>query len=276
MRKKRVITDVGIYHIYQQANSRIIIFYDDEDRLRFLSLVAESAKTNSAIIYAYVLMDNHWHLLVNVKDLTRFVKGYLMSYVRWYNRKYSKRGNLCNGPYSSSPKNSIQSIICCICYILNNPVKAGMVNNPLKYNWSSANQYFNNDSKGSSLLSIDDMIVKIHFSNMSEFYEYLLNSQTDINDFREEKDLEMPVKYSELTERLLVILNKRSLYELSRNELIAMIKQFCGETRATYIQLASLFHVSYTFVRDVVKGRITPDEVLLKQTLPQRKSVKQH
>jgi REP element-mobilizing transposase RayT len=261
MRKKRVITDVGIYHIYQQANSRVIIFYDDEDRLHFLSLVAESARTNGAVIYAYVLMDNHWHLLVNVKDLTSFVKRYLMSYVRWYNRKYSKRGNLCNGPYSSSPKNSIQSIISCTGYILNNPVKAGMVSQPFHYKWSSANQYFNNDSKGSRLLYIDDTIVKIYFSNLTEFHEYLNNPQPYINDFREERDLEIPIKYSDLTERLLVLLNKRSLYELSRNELIVMIKQFCVETRATYIQLASLFHVSYTFVRDVVKGRITPDEV---------------
>ena len=226
-----------------------------------MSLVAESARTNGAVIYAYVLMDNHWHLLVNVKDLTSFVKRYLMSYVRWYNRKYSKRGNLCNGPYSSSPKNTLQSIISCTGYILNNPVKAGMVSQPIHYKWSSADQYFNNDSKGSRLLYIDDTIVKIHFSNLKEFNEYLLNPQSDINDFREEKDLEIPAKYSDLTKRLLVLLNKRSLYELSRNELIIMIEQFSSETRATYIQLANLFHVSYTFVRDVVKGRITPDEV---------------
>lgn len=264
MRKKRIITDVGIYHIYQQANSRVIIFYDDEDRIQFLSLIAESARINGAVIYAYVLLDNHWHLLVKVTDLTSFVKRYLMSYVRWYNRKYSKRGNLCNGPYSSSPKSTIQKIITCIGYILNNPVKAGMVSQPIHYKWSSANQYFNNDSKGcgfkgSNMLYVDDTIVKIHFSNYAEFSEYLLNSQLDLNDFREEKDLEMPVKYSDLSKSLLELLNNKSLYELTRNELIVLIKQFCCETRATYIQIACLFHVSYTFVRDVAKGRITPE-----------------
>ncbi|GAB1375112.1 hypothetical protein MASR1M46_20020 [Bacteroidales bacterium] len=109
------------------------------------------------------------------------------------------------------------------------------------------------------MLYVDDTIVKIHFSNYAEFSEYLLNSQLDLNDFREEKDLEMPVKYSDLSKSLLELLNNKSLYELTRNELIVLIKQFCCETRATYIQIACLFHVSYTFVRDVAKGRITPE-----------------
>ena len=259
MRKKRVITDVGIYHIYQQANSRVIIFYDDEDRTQFLRHVAESSRLYGVSVYAYVLMDNHWHLLVKATYLTEFVKRYLLTYVKWYNRKYGKRGNLCNGPFSSSPKSSIQSIVNCICYIINNPVKAGIFDKPFNYRWSSANQYFDDIINCSSQLPVDDSILKIYFSNKTDFCKFIINSQHDIDDFKEGMDLNFPVKHSELSEKLVQLLNNRSLYELSRNEIVIMILYFVNKTNASYVQIATLMHVSYTFVRDVAKGRLASE-----------------
>lgn len=259
MRKKRVITDVGIYHIYQQANSRVIIFYDDEDRTQFIRHVAESSRLCGVSVYAYVLMDNHWHLLVKATYLTEFVKRYLLTYVKWYNRKYGKRGNLCNGPFSSSPKSSIQSIVNCIGYIINNPVKAGIVGKPFNYKWSSAKQYFDDVINCSSQLPVDDSILKMYFSNINDFSKFIINSQNDIDDFKEGKDLNFPVKHSDLSERLAQLLNGKSLYELSRNEIVTIILYFVNKTNASYVQIATLMHVSYTFVRDIAKGRLASE-----------------
>lgn len=256
MRTKRVITDVGIYHIYQQANSRVIIFYDDEERSVFLSCVSKSAQCYGAKVYAYVLMDNHFHLLVKTSDLSGFVSHYMMIFVKWYNRKRRKHGNLCNSPFSSSPKNTMNSIVACISYIINNPVKSGMVKYPADYLWSSANQYFDDRYNTKSYLVIDPGIVRSMFPDKSDFDKFISMPSSELNDFKEERDLAIAVQYSHLTAKLLEILNGRFVYDLSKDELVKLIIQFSAETKASYIQLANLFHVSYTFVRDAVKGRV--------------------
>ena len=252
MRKKRAITETGIYHIYQQANSRIIIFYDNQDKDVFLKCVARSAKKFATEIYAYVVMDNHWHILAKTHHLSDFVTNYMVSYVKWYNFKQKKSGNLCNGPFSSSPKINLVKVLDCVKYILNNPVKSHIVRHPFDYSWSSANQYYNYKINNNSLLKINDSVVKLYFNSIIEFENFLISPSGDLDDFREEKDLGIKVTYSQLAEKLKSILKEKSLSEISREELVHLIRIFAFETNATYIQLANLFQVSYTFIKNTV------------------------
>lgn len=255
MRKKRIITETGVYHVYQQANSRIIIFYDDEDKKTFLKCVARSAKQFSVEVYAYVIMDNHWHLLVKTDHLSDFVSHYMVSYVKWYNHKQKKAGNLCNGPFSSSPKNNLNNILNCIKYILNNPVKSCIVNYSCDYFWSSANQYYDDLINSKSSLRINDSIVKSYFSSKKEFEIFLNTPNGELDDFKEERDLSIKISNSQLAEKLKSILNGRSMSELTREELKNYIILFACETKASYIQLSNLFQVSYTFIRDTIHHR---------------------
>lgn len=251
MRKKRIITDSGIYHIYQQANSRIIIFYDIEDKETFLKCVSRSAKKFAVEVYAYVIMDNHWHLLVKTNHLSDFVSNYMVSYVKWYNLKQKKTGNLCNGPYSSSPKNTLRSILDCVKYILNNPVKSNIVKHSFEYRWSSAKQTFDDIINSKSFLQINNSVVKSYFNCREDFEDFLTAPNGELDDFKEESDLGLRITYSQLSEKLKSILGEKSLNEISRQELIELIRHFASETNATYVQLSNLFQVSYTYIKEL-------------------------
>ena len=96
------------------------------------------------------------------------------------------------------------------------------------------------------------MIMKKYFNSIIEFENFLISPSGDLDDFREEKDLGIKVTYSQLAEKLKSILKEKSLSEISREELVHLIRIFAIETNATYIQLANLFQVSYTFIKNTV------------------------
>jgi hypothetical protein len=130
-----------------------------------------------------------------------------------------------------------------------------MVKNPFDYKWSSVNQYFNPEINSNSCLPIDTSVVNALISNRHDFERFLINPGGELDDFKEEKDINIAVKYSDLSEKLIIVLNGRFIYDLQKEEIAALILQFSAETKATYIQLANIFHVSYTFVRDVIHHR---------------------
>lgn len=249
MREKRIITEVGIYHIYLRGNSRFVIFYDDEDRDVFYSHVQKSALKHNVQLFAYALMDNHVHLLAKSNNLSAFVSSILVCYVKWYNAKHKSSGNLFSSPYSSAPKNSMQKFKNSLIYILLNPVEAGIVKNAIDYKWSSAGLYFDEDKLKSSKIKVDTELVKLLFESESKFLAELKKSDFTDGEIKEGKEIRILVSYAELNKILLKQLAGKSLTELSRKELRSLANTLKSNTRASYIQIANLLHVSYEFVR---------------------------
>ena len=249
MREKRIITEVGIYHIYLRGNSRFIIFYDDEDRNVFYSHIEKSALRHNVQLFAYVLMDNHVHLLAKSNNLSAFVSSILICYVKWYNKKHKSSGNLFSSPYSSAPKNSLQKFENCLIYILLNPVKAGIVKNAIEYRWSSVELYFNEEKWKKSKIKVDTAFVKLLFESENKFLAELKRSDYTDAEIKEEKEIRILVSYGDLNKILQQQLAGRSLTELTRHELRILANSLKSNTRASYIQIANLLHVSYAFVR---------------------------
>ena len=250
MRKGRKLTDVGIYHIILRGNSRFIIFYDEEDRIEFCSRVAKYSQKTNVAIYAYVLMDNHIHMLAKSDNLSTFISLTLISFVRWYNKKYKCSGNLCSSPYYSVPKNSINKIKECIIYILRNPLEAGIAKNVKDYKWSSADLYFMDNKFRGSIIPVNTSFVEALFESESDFHEQLQRSDIKEWDIKEDKEPHYQIPYSDLTKHLDVLLNGRSLKEVDMKELKAIARSLTFITGATYIQIANMLHVSYAFVRN--------------------------
>ncbi len=134
-------------------------------------------------------------------------------------------------------------------------MKANIVNSSCDYNWSSANQYYEDIIKSKSSLRINDSVVKSYFSSKKEFEIFLNTPNGELDDFKEEKDLSIKISNSLLAEKLKSILKGRSISDLTREELKNHIILFACETKASYIQLSNLFQVSYTYIRDTIHHR---------------------
>lgn len=133
-------------HVIQRGNNREPCFYGDEDYSRYLGDLREAAERNHCRVHAYVLMTNHAHLLVTPMQeygVTHMMQALGRKFVRYINHSYRRTGTLWEGRYKSSLIDSEAYLLTCMRYIELNPVRAGMVNHPGDYRWSSyaANAY---------------------------------------------------------------------------------------------------------------------------------------
>jgi putative transposase len=100
-RKPRQFSDTGIYHVMLRGNERKNIFQDDGHKRRFLDGIDAKRKEADFAVYAYCIMDNHVHLLINIKeqDLSSIMKGIAVRYAVFYNWHQSRVGHVFSGPF---------------------------------------------------------------------------------------------------------------------------------------------------------------------------------
>ena len=120
----------------------MLIFEDDDDRLRFLRLAWSLIEEYDGDLLAYCLMDNHVHLLVRLElsQLSLLMQRFCTSYARYFNRKHDRVGHLFQDRFFSEPVSSDEQLLATIRYIHRNPVKAGM-SDTCDYPWSSYSKY---------------------------------------------------------------------------------------------------------------------------------------
>jgi putative transposase len=127
-------------HLIQRGNNRQACFISDEDYRFYLDWLGESAGKTGCRIHAYVLMTNHVHLLVSSARSEapgELMKALGQRYVQYMNRTYRRSGTLWEGRYRSCPTQAEDYLLACQRYIELNPVRAGMVDHPGEYRWSS-------------------------------------------------------------------------------------------------------------------------------------------
>ena len=132
------------HHLIQRGNNRQPIFLDREDFQRMLVLLDESARKFQIALHAYVLMDNHFHLLATPQTqdgLPLFMQAVGRSYVRYFNQRHGRTGTLWEGRYRSTLIETERYLLACMVYIDLNPVRAGMVAQPGAWQWSSHAHY---------------------------------------------------------------------------------------------------------------------------------------
>lgn len=129
-----------------RGNERKDIFYDDEDRIRFLEALNRMKEGGSYHIYAYCLMNNHVHLLIKEEkdSIQRSMKRICVSYVYYFNNKYQRIGHLFQDRFRSEAVDDESYALTAARYIHNNPVKAGIVAKAEDFKWSSYKEYLSN------------------------------------------------------------------------------------------------------------------------------------
>lgn len=127
-------------HIVQRGNNRLPCFLDDDDRRRYLHLLREALLDTDIALHAYVLMDNHVHLLVTPPEVgaaSRLMQKLGRRYVGQFNARHRRSGTLWEGRYKSCLIDSETYLLHCSRYIDLNPVRARMVADPTRFPWSS-------------------------------------------------------------------------------------------------------------------------------------------
>lgn len=132
------------HHVIQRGNNRQAIFASAADRQFLLDLLVAYAAQLEVLIHAYVLMDNHIHLLVTPSTpdgLPKMMQAVGRRYVRYFNGAQQRTGTLWEGRYKSTVIQSESYLLACMAYIDLNPVRAGLVAQPQDYPWSSHAHY---------------------------------------------------------------------------------------------------------------------------------------
>ena len=139
-RRPRVSAPGLPLHLVQRGNDRQCCFRSDADCFRYLSMLRRAASLTGCVLHAYVLMSNHVHLLLTPQTAgaaSRLMQHLGRRYVRYFNDAHVRSGTLWEGRFHASLVGDDAYVLACYRYIELNPVRAGMVDHPARYRWSS-------------------------------------------------------------------------------------------------------------------------------------------
>jgi REP element-mobilizing transposase RayT len=142
-RQWRIEYEGAFYHVLSRGIEQRDIFYDDADRHNFLDILGRMSERFDIDMYAYVLMNNHYHLLIktNASNLSRSMQWLGTTYTTRFNRRRGRRGHLFQGRFKSIIIENDAYLIQLSYYIHRNPLRAGLVKRLAGYRWSSYPAY---------------------------------------------------------------------------------------------------------------------------------------
>ena len=133
----------ALYHVTARGNERRPIYRDEQDRRRFLERLGAVAERFALRVHAYVLMRNHYHLLVETGagNLSRAMRQLNGVYTQDFNRRHRRAGHLFQGRYKAIVVDKDAYLLELSRYIHLNPVRVGEVSKPWEFRWSSAGAF---------------------------------------------------------------------------------------------------------------------------------------
>ncbi len=169
-RQLRLEFNDAFYHIISRGQRRENIFFSDKDREKFLKKLSESVEKYKIIIHLFVLLDNHYHLLIetphgNIKKAMHFINT---NYSNWFKASYKIVGSVFQGRYKSILVEKDSYLLTLSAYIHLNPVRARIVDDPEAYKWSSYPYYIGKMEKPDWLYTQD---ILSRFSNSQLMYK---------------------------------------------------------------------------------------------------------
>jgi putative transposase len=139
----RVLAADTAYHVTQRGNARQVVFESDADHLVYLDLLRTHSRIHRLAVAGYCLMLNHVHLIVvprRTDSLPLALKNAHGRYATYFNARKASSGHVWQGRYYSCPLDA-PHFWAALRYTEFNPVRAGLVEHPAAYAWSSAAAY---------------------------------------------------------------------------------------------------------------------------------------
>jgi putative transposase len=139
-RAARVVVEGVPHHITQRGNNRQDVFLVDEDRRYYLETLLDKCRQHGVTLLGYCLMTNHVHLIGVPRQPTSLALALGQAHWRYavrFHRRYGRSGHLWQNRFYSCPLGP-RHLVTALAYVDLNPLRAGLVGEPLQYPWSSA------------------------------------------------------------------------------------------------------------------------------------------
>jgi REP element-mobilizing transposase RayT len=161
-----MISSTGIYHIMGRGNNKEWIFEREEDKSMFYHVLKETKEQYPFQLYAYCIMQNHYHLVVKTDTLEGSMKRLNQHYAMYYNSSRNRVGHVFQDRFKSVSVEDNAYFLGVIRYVHLNPVAAGLVQDPYQYKWCSYKEYFYETP-----LMVDSGYVKENVCPEREFFK---------------------------------------------------------------------------------------------------------
>lgn len=141
-RKPRIHYEGALYHVMVRGNNGEKVFESGKEKQEYINIIKEYKKKYRFKIYAYCMMDNHAHLLIEVEKipLSKIMQGIQQVFTQRYNKRYNRTGHIFQQRYKSILCQKDAYLFALIKYIHFNPVRA-KITEIVDYKWSSHNEY---------------------------------------------------------------------------------------------------------------------------------------
>ena len=180
-RTGRMLVNGGVYHITNRGHNRYRLFHDPKDYKAYKDIIRKYKKRFAFELFHYCLMPNHIHLLLRIcigQELPHLLQCLNQAYAKHYKRSYKLVGNLFQGRYKDVFVDKDSYLMECGRYIERNPYRAGMVNDPSDYCWSSCKFY--TKGKNDDIITVDPLYLELGGTNverMRKYHECLLQDR---------------------------------------------------------------------------------------------------
>ena len=143
MGRKREVSSTGLYHVITRGVGHMILFETDSDRRYYLKILKKYRDELGVRVFAWILMDNHVHLIVDVGEgnlPTALMRRIDVAYSKYFNSKTGHVGHVFQGDYGSIPISCDEQLMATVDYIHRNPERA-LISSMESYRWSSFQEY---------------------------------------------------------------------------------------------------------------------------------------
>lgn len=142
-RPARIQFSGACYHVVLQGNNRQDVFLTNQDRRYFLSLLKSYKERFELLVYAYCLLPNEVHLVLETRspNLSRVMQGFSTSYTKYFNQEHNMSGHVFQGRYRALLVEKEAFLVDVTRHVHLEPARAGMKEKPWRYPWSSTASY---------------------------------------------------------------------------------------------------------------------------------------
>jgi len=199
-RTERIVIPNTPHHVVQRGHNRQTVFAGEDDYRYYLDNLAEWKEKFECKVYAFCLMTNHVHLVVDPGEepgsLSQLMKRLAGRQTRYVNRLEGRSGTLWEGRFKSSPIENNRYLLACCRYVEMNPVVVGLCDDPADYPWSSCRSKLEKDPYG--WLDFDPLYLAMGDSaedRRRRYREFLAETVSE----REKETIQRAVQRGQLT-----------------------------------------------------------------------------
>lgn len=290
-RKPRIHYEGALYHVLVRGNNRSYIFRSRDNKEEYKTIISKYKKRYRFKLYAYCIMDNHAHLLIEVEDipLSKIMQGIQQVFTQYYNRRNRTTGHVFEQRYKSFLCDKDHYLLSLIRYIHQNPVRSKLTGG-LDYEWSSHREYIGN----SQLADVNFPLSLFESQKNKAIKRYLI--------FMDEMEIKVVGSMTEEEDAVDVAKNTEERYKITKEALIKIIEEVTeikldkikgntkskkiSDIRKLYIknlkkyttiprkEIADLLEIGNSTVTNVLSGRYTENDFINRLSREIDKNVK--